>query len=97
MDKKKQHALQEAFNKADTNGDGQLDLEEFINHFKSQGLNRLNFTEILITNISKQRLMIKSKPTQKQYIILENLLKINSKIEILTFRNRKYYRIKFLL
>ena len=94
MDKKKQQALQEAFNKADTNGDGQLDLEEFINHFKSQGL---NFTEILITNISKQRLMIKSKPTQKQYIILENLLKINSKIEILTFRNRKYYRIKFLL
>ena len=57
MDKKKQQALQEAFNKADTNGDGQLDLEEFINHFKSQGL---NFTEILITNISKQRLMIKS-------------------------------------
>ena len=97
MDKKKQQALQEAFNKADTNGDGQLDLEEFINHFKSQGLNRLNFTEILITNISKQRLMIKSKPIQKQYIILENLLKINSKIEILTFRNRKYYRIKFLL
>ena len=94
MDKKKQQALQEAFNKADTNGDGQLDLEEFINHFKSQGL---NFTEILITNISKQRLMIKSKPTQKQYIILENLLKINSKIEILTFRNRQYYRIKFLL
>ena len=46
MDKKKKQALQEAFNKADTNGDGQLDLEEFINHFKSQGL---NFTEILIS------------------------------------------------
>ena len=46
MDKNKKQALQEAFNKADTNGDGQLDLEEFINHFKSQGL---KFTEILIS------------------------------------------------
>ena len=36
MDKKKQ---MEVFKAADTDGDGQLDLDEYINHYKSQGVN----------------------------------------------------------
>lgn len=31
--------LAEAFRAADTNGDGQLDLDEFVDHFKSMGVN----------------------------------------------------------
>lgn len=36
MDTKK---FKEAFKRADSNGDGQIDLDEFIEHYKSQGVN----------------------------------------------------------
>ena len=36
MDTKK---FKEAFKRADSNGDGQIDLDEFIEHYKNQGVN----------------------------------------------------------
>lgn len=79
--------VKEIFKRADSNGDGKLDLDEFMDHFKAQGV-----------NMSRQeaQLLFKEKDRDHDnFICLEEFAGEATETEKVFWRSLKYFYFIF--